>query len=109
MKREEFYRQVYEVVNQIPAGRVTTYGAIARILGCPQRSRMVGQAMHYASFFTEAPCHRVVNSQGRLVPHWNEQRTMLINEGVRIRENGCVDLKAHFWESNHQFVKRRQE
>jgi len=98
MKREEFYQQVYEIVKQIPKGKVTTYGAIARILGRPQCSRMVGQAMHYASFFTEAPCHRVVNSQGRLVPHWNGQEELLKKERVRIKENGCVDLKAHYWE-----------
>ena len=98
MKREDFYFRVYEIVKQIPEGSVTTYGAIARMLGQPQRSRMVGQAMHYASFFTEAPCHRVVNSQGRLVPHWDEQRSLLINEGVQLKENGFVDMKKYFWE-----------
>lgn len=98
MKREEFYHAVYEVVNQIPSGCVTTYGTIARILGQPQRSRMVGQAMAYASFFTDAPCHRVVNSQGRLAPCWSEHRALLQGEGVRIKENGCVDLKAHLWQ-----------
>jgi len=97
MKREEFYHAVYEVVSQIPRGYVTTYGTIAGILGQPQRSRMVGQAMAYASFFTDAPCHRVVNSQGRLAPCWAEHRSLLRDEGVRIKENGCVDLKAHLW------------
>lgn len=97
MKREEFYHNVYEIVNQIPRGKVTTYGSIARILGRPQCARMVGQAMHYASFFTDAPCHRVVNSQGRLVPNWKEQTALLKKERVRIKENGCVDLKAHLW------------
>jgi methylated-DNA-protein-cysteine methyltransferase-like protein len=98
MKREEFYHAVYEVVSQIPRGSVTTYGTIARILGQPQRSRMVGQAMAYAGFFTDAPCHRVVNSQGRLAPCWAEHRDLLRDEGVRIKENGCVDLKAHLWQ-----------
>lgn len=98
MKKEEFYHSVYEIVNKIPRGKVTTYGAIARIMGQPQRSRMVGQAMHYASFFTEAPCHRVVNSKGRLVPHWKEQWALLQEEGVHIKENGCVDVKAHLWD-----------
>jgi len=98
MKREEFYREVYEIVKQIPKGKVTTYGAIARLLGQPQRSRMVGQALHYASFFTDAPCHRVVNFCGRLVPGWKEHGALLKKEGVRIKENGCVDLKAHIWE-----------
>lgn len=98
MKREEFYHQVYEIVKQIPKGKVTTYGTIARILGQPQRSRMVGQAMYYSSFFTDAPCHRVVNCQGRLAPCWKEHPLLLKKEGVRIKENGCADLKAHFWE-----------
>lgn len=97
MKREEFYQSVYEIVKQIPRGKVTTYGTIAGILGQPQCSRMVGQAMHYASFFDEAPCHRVVNCQGRLAPCWREQRSLLLDEGVRIKENGNVDLKAHLW------------
>ncbi|QOX65460.1 methylated-DNA--[protein]-cysteine S-methyltransferase [Anoxybacterium hadale] len=98
MKKEDFYFRVYEVVGRIPKGRVTTYGAIARMLGEPQRSRMVGQAMHYASFYTEVPCHRVVNSQGRLVPHWDQQRTLLKMEGIHFKENGFIDLKVHFWE-----------
>ena len=54
--------------------------------------------MHYASYFTDAPCHRVVNSQGRLVPHWEEQRSLLSLEGVRFRDNGYVDMKQYFWE-----------
>lgn len=103
MKRVEFYSEVYEIVNQIPKGKVTTYGTIARILGQPQRSRMVGQALHYASFFTDAPCHRVVNCQGRLVPGWKEHSALLKKEGVRIKENGCVELKDHIWEGFKDF------
>jgi len=98
MKREEFYKEVYEIVKQIPKGKVTTYGTVARLLGQPQRSRMVGQALHYASFFTDAPCHRVVNSRGRLAPGWKEHGALLKKEGVRIKENGYVDLKDHIWE-----------
>ncbi len=97
MKKEEFFLSVYEIVKRIPWGKVTTYGTIAQIMGRPQCSRMVGQAMHYASFYTQAPCHRVVNSQGRLVPGWTEQGALLKKEGVRIKDNGCVDLKAHQW------------
>lgn len=103
MRREEFYNEVYEIVKQIPKGKVTTYGTIARILGQPQRSRMVGQAMHYASFFTDAPCHRVVNSQGRMAPCWREQSALLKKEGVRIKENGCADLKTYLWEGPDPF------
>ena len=44
------------------------------------------------------PCHRVVNSQGRLVPGWTEQRALLENEGVRFKANGFVDMKKSQWE-----------
>ena len=71
---EGFDAEVYSVVAQIPAGRVTTYGQIARL-----------------------PCHRVVNSAGRTAPHWTEQRPMLEAEGVRFRKNGCVDLTRSGW------------
>jgi len=53
--------------------------------------------MHYASFFEDAPCHRVVNHQGRLVPHWGEQKELLLKEGITFKDNGCVDLKRHLW------------
>lgn len=107
MKKEEFFQNVYEIVKMVPKGKVTTYGAVAQIMGKPQCSRMVGQAMHYADFFTEAPCHRVVNCQGRLVPHWREQLELLKKEGVRIKENGCVDLKAHLW-LGPEIVRRKK-
>jgi methylated-DNA-protein-cysteine methyltransferase-like protein len=97
MKKEEFFLSVYDIVKMIPRGKVTTYGTIALILGRPQCSRMVGQAMHYASFYTQAPCHRVVNSQGRLVPNWEEQLTLLKKEGVSFKTNGFVDLKTSLW------------
>ena len=44
------------------------------------------------------PCHRVVNSQGRLAPNWAEQRGLLEKEGITFKKNGCVDLKKHIWE-----------
>ncbi|WP_444643654.1 MGMT family protein [Caproiciproducens sp. R1] len=97
MKREEFYSLVYRVVAVIPYGRVTTYGQIALMLGMPQYARLVGHALHRAPGYLELPCHRVVNSTGRLVPGWNEQRTLLSNEGVYFKDNGNVDLKRSIW------------
>lgn len=95
MERIDFFSQVYEIVAAIPKGKVVTYGQIAWMLGTPNRSRMVGQAMHYAP--EGLPCHRVVNSVGRLVPGWEAQRRLLLQEGVRIKENGCVDIKQCRW------------
>ena len=98
MDQVSFRNEVYSVVASIPSGRVLTYGQIAYLVGRPQCSRMVGQAMHNASEERNLPCHRVVNSQGRLAPFWPEQRELLEKEGVAFRKNGCVDLKACGWD-----------
>ena len=98
MDQVSFRNEVYSVVASIPSGLVLTYGQIAYLVGRPQCSRMVGQAMHNASEERNLPCHRVVNSQGRLAPCWTEQRELLEKEGVAFRKNGCVDLKACGWE-----------
>lgn len=98
LKREVFYAEVYGIVKEIPMGRVTTYGQIARLLGKPGSSRMVGQAMFHAPETLGLPCHRVVNSQGRLAPDWLEQRERLIDESVLFKKNGNVDMKKCSWE-----------
>ncbi|EGF57481.1 MGMT family protein [Bacteroides fluxus] len=98
MDKDLFQKEVYNVVAAIPPGRVLTYGQIAYLLGKPQYSRMVGHALRNASSGLGLPCHRVVNSQGRLVPFWEEQRGLLESEGVKFRGNGCVDMKVSQWE-----------
>lgn len=98
MEQTSFPTEVYSVVSSIPTGRVLTYGQIAYLVGRPQCSRMVGQAMHNAPAELNLPCHRVVNSQGRLAPGWTEQRGMLEQEGVIFKKNGCVDLHASGWD-----------
>ena len=95
---ETFRREVYAVVQEIPQGRVLTYGRIADLLGMPQCSRMVGRALKEVPADRTIPCHRVVNASGRLVPGWTEQRQLLLDEGVAFRQNGCVDLKKCLWE-----------
>lgn len=93
----DFYPEVYEIVRQIPKGKVMTYGQIARLLGRPQNSRLVGQALQNAPEALRLPCHRVVNSQGRTVPGWDEQKSLLTAERVSVKANGCVDLNKHLW------------
>ena len=95
--REEFFPEVYEIVKQIPFGKVLTYGGVARLAGRPQYSRMVGQAMFNAPSELHLPCHRVVNHQGAIAPHWLEQRELLEQEGVSFKKSGCVDMKKHRW------------
>lgn len=98
MDQDTFRQEVYNVVAAIPPGRVVTYGQIAYLIGKPQCSRMVGQALHNVPSGLHLPCHRVVNSQGRLAPCWDEQKTLLADEGVTLKKNGCIDMKKFQWE-----------
>jgi len=100
----DFYQDVFEVVRQIPVGRVTSYGAIARYLGTAGSSRMVGWAMnlsHHQEVYV--PAHRVVNRNGLLTGkvHFGSPDVMqelLENEGVAV-ENDCVtDFSRLFWD-----------
>jgi methylated-DNA-protein-cysteine methyltransferase-like protein len=91
----DFDTDVYDIVRQIPVGRVVTYGRIARLIGCPQHARRVGKAMGNAP--AGLPCHRVVNSSGETAPGWMAQRKLLEDEGVRFTRGGRVDLKSHAW------------
>ena len=88
---EAFRREVYAVVAAIPRGKVTTYGQIARLAGCPNHARLVGHVLR-----NTRPA-RVINSQGRTVPYWQEQAELLRAEGVVFKSNGCVDMKACGW------------
>lgn len=92
-----FCQSVYDIVKEIPAGKVTTYGEIARLLGQPQASRMVGYALKHVPETMMLPCHRVVNAAGRLVPGWEEQRVLLLQEGVSFKKNGSVEMMQCLW------------
>ncbi len=100
MKDQGFFGRVYEVVSQIPKGRVVTYGQIAAKIGSPRSSRAVGYALHVNPLPGIIPCHRVVNREGRLAPAFafggaNIQKQLLEAEGVKVFDrDGCfyVDL-----------------
>lgn len=100
-----FFDEVYEIVAQIPYGKVMSYGGIAKLLGKPGCARRVGQAMWSAPKELSLPCHRVVNSVGRTAPNWSQHRQLLENEGVVFRGNGCVDMKKCEWkiEGNYEY------
>lgn len=87
---------VYDIVRQIPRGRVLTYGRIAELCGWPNHSRLVGRIMRTAPDAT-LPCHRVVNASGRLAPHYPTQASLLAAEGVRLSPSGKVSLKEYLW------------
>lgn len=89
--------EILSVVEEIPAGRVATYGQIARMIGREKNARLVGKVLSQASCYGEYPCHRVVNHAGRLVPGWPEQRSLLEQENVFPKDNNHVDLRQYQW------------
>lgn len=100
---DSFFERVYAIVRQIPYGRVTSYGAIAKALGTARSARMVGWAMNASHNLEDVPAHRVVNRKGLLTGkhHFegtNLMQQLLESEGVRIKENQIVDLEKYFWE-----------
>ena len=95
---EELIYQVLSVVEEIPEGYVASYGQIARLIGREKNARLVGKVLSMAEFYGDYPCHRVVNAAGRTAPHFTDQRELLLQEGVRFRPNGCVDMEKHRWD-----------
>ena len=94
----DFIYEVLSAVEEIPEGRVATYGQIARLIGRSQNARLVGRALSMASFYGNYPCHRVVNHAGRLVPGWTDQRRLLEAEGVSLKDAQHVCLKSFLWD-----------
>lgn len=100
---DNFFERVYVIVRQIPYGKVTSYGAIAKVLGSARSARMVGWAMNAAHGLEDVPAHRVVNRKGLLTGkhHFdgsNLMQQLLENEGIVIRDNQIMDLDSVFWE-----------
>ena len=100
--KDSIFQTVYELVKQIPPGKVSTYGQIAFLMGNPRLSRVVGYALH-GNRDPEVPCHRVVNRKGELsrtflVDGVQEQRLLLEMEGVRFTEEGTVAISRCLWE-----------
>lgn len=102
---DDYYQRVYRVVEQIPAGRVTTYGAIARFLGITSGARMVGYALNKAAE-TNIPAHRVVNRNGELTGRAyfpdDTMRERLKQEEVTFIDEYQVDLERHLWDPNKE-------
>lgn len=97
-----FYEKVYEVVRQIPYGRVTSYGAIANYLGAKRSARLVGYAMN-GSHNKDVPAHRVVNRKGLLTGkhHFegtNLMQQLLESEGVTVKDNHIQNFEIVFWD-----------
>jgi methylated-DNA-protein-cysteine methyltransferase-like protein len=101
---EDYVELVLSVVEEIPRGRVTSYGAIGRALGTRSSARMVGWAMNACHLATKpVPAHRVVNSIGLLTGrhHFNppeKMQQLLEKEGVVVKNNKLADFSKLFWD-----------
>jgi methylated-DNA-protein-cysteine methyltransferase related protein len=103
---DSFFLKVYEVTKLVPPGRVTSYGAIARFIGAPGASRMVGWAMNNCHTYDETiPAHRVVNRNGLLTGkhhfrHPDLMQELLESEGINVDNDKVVNFKELFWDPN---------
>ena len=101
----DFFERVYKLVRQVPYGKVTTYGAIARFLGAARSARKVGYAMNAAHTIDDVPAHRVVNRNGVLTGkhHFggiNTMQQLLESEGHIIIDDQIQDFDAALWDPN---------
>jgi methylated-DNA-protein-cysteine methyltransferase related protein len=101
--QRDYFEDVYEVVRQVPAGRVTTYGAIAQYLALRAGARMVGWAMNGCHARPDVPAHRVVNRRGILSgKHFfgspTRMQELLEAEGVGVEDDTVIDFKTRLWD-----------
>jgi methylated-DNA-protein-cysteine methyltransferase-like protein len=106
-KNDDFFELVYEIVKLIPSGRVTSYGAIAKYLGSPKSSRMVGWAMNASHLIQGIPAHRVVNRKGLLTGkmHFESPTKMqerLENEGITVKNDVVMNFEEIFWDPSQE-------
>lgn len=101
---KDFYQQIFDLVKLIPKGRICTYGIIAKSLGTPQASRVVGYAMNKSRLKDSTiPAHRVVNRNGMLTgkhhfAHPKEMQESLEAEGHRIIDDKIQDFEEKIWD-----------
>jgi methylated-DNA-protein-cysteine methyltransferase-like protein len=107
---DSFFIKVFDVVKLVPHGRITSYGAIARYIGAPGASRMVGWAMNSCHTYDETiPAHRVVNSIGLLTGkhhfrHPDLMQQLLESEGIKVDNNKVVDFEKLFWDPSSELI-----
>jgi len=104
-----FFERVYEIVRLIPPGRVTSYRAIARCIGSPGASRMVGWAMNASHSEDGIPAHRVVNRLGMLTGkmhfrHAELMQELLESEGISVENDRIVNFEKFFWDPYKELI-----
>jgi methylated-DNA-protein-cysteine methyltransferase-like protein len=109
--QNDFFQRVYKVVQQIPPGKVTSYGAIARYLGAAKSARMVGWAMNASHSQHEViPAHRVVNRNGVLTGKnffggGTIMQELLESEGMIIEDDKIINFNENFWDPMDEIRK----
>lgn len=102
-KKKTSYDRIYEIVRQIPKGKVATYGQVAEIAGMKGSARLVGYALHSIPEGSDIPWQRVINSKGMISSYgemeWVEfHRSLLQSEGVEFNEKQQIDLAVFQWQ-----------
>lgn len=110
MAKSGFFEHVWDIVKQVPRGKIVSYGQIAALLGSPRAARTVGWALHSMPDNMEIPWHRVINSQGRIsigdCGHSSDiQQLLLEQEGVVFDDRGTVDMKIFQWRPTSEKLK----
>ncbi|MGZ5242696.1 MAG: MGMT family protein [Bacteroidia bacterium] len=110
MVEKSFFDKVYDVVRQIPTGRVTSYGAIAKCLGTGLSARMVGWALNAChNMEPPVPAQRVVNRNGLLTgknhfPTPTLMQQLLENEGLKVEDDQVQDFDKYFWDPSQELA-----
>lgn len=107
IEKVNYFDLVYQVVREVPRGRVTSYGAIANYLGLKSGARMVGYAMNAAHSMPDVPAQRVVNRQGLLTgKHHFETSTrmqeLLEEDGLSVKDDQVQDFEQVFWDPERE-------
>lgn len=95
---DDLVYEILSVVEEIPEGKIATYGQIAKLIGRDNNSRLVGKVLSMSEYYGTYPCHRVVNHAGRLVPGWTKQKELLAAEGVTAKNETHIRLKQYQWD-----------
>jgi methylated-DNA-protein-cysteine methyltransferase-like protein len=101
-EKPNYFELVYQVVREIPRGRVCSYGKIANYLGLKSGARMVGYAMNAAHSLPDVPAHRVVNRLGFLTGRHHfvtptAMQELLESEGIEVNNDQIKDFKTLLW------------
>ena len=97
MKLEE---KVYKKLLEVPKGKITTYGELAKAIGLKNGQRVIGKIMNKNPYPVIVPCHRVIKSDGKIGGYaWGEKvkAKMLSNEGIKIKNGKILDVKKDIY------------